>query len=182
MADTLRAPQGCFIGIFSLRDAAAPRLLHAMIGTGAGRPQAIKIFASAWGAVGWGKSQSGARSALAAGRRFLRQGDNEVLRIFIGLSPPEPVRMLLGKNRRLAVLLARTPYLKPAVANEFKAGGGDPRLMRVDIHSCSSSMSLHHMACISPFGFEIGEGIGEGAWAGGVLLPQFVGFSSSVPG
>ena len=53
MADMLRAPQGCFIGIFSLRDAAAPRLLHAMIGTGRDLPQAIKSLHRRGGAVGW---------------------------------------------------------------------------------------------------------------------------------
>ena len=66
MADMLRAPQGMFYRHILLRDAAAPRLLHAMIGTGRDLPQAIKIFASAWGRGRLGKSQSGARSALAA--------------------------------------------------------------------------------------------------------------------
>ncbi|AIM21354.1 hypothetical protein SERRSCBI_08690 [Serratia sp. SCBI] len=75
MADMLRAPQGCFIGIFSMRDAASPRLLHAMIGTGAGFAAGNKKSLHRRGRRGrLGKSQSGARSALAAGRRFSTPG------------------------------------------------------------------------------------------------------------
>ncbi|ALD43076.1 MULTISPECIES: hypothetical protein [Serratia] len=83
MADMLRAPQGCFIGIFSMRDAASPRLLHAMIGTGAGFAAGNKnLCIGVGGAVGWENLNLARDLRWQPEGGFLRQGDSEVLRIF----------------------------------------------------------------------------------------------------
>lgn len=96
MADMLRAPQGCFIGIFSLRDATAPRLLHAMIGTGAGFAAGNKNLCIGVGARSAGKISIW--RAICAGSRkavFYARATTKCCAFFTGLSPPEPVRLLL---------------------------------------------------------------------------------------
>ncbi|VVA47227.1 hypothetical protein SERVES_00934 [Serratia ficaria] len=83
MADMLRAPQGCFIGFFSMRDAAAPRLLHAMIGTGAGFAAGNKnACIGVGGAVGWENLNLARDLRWQPDGGFVRPGDTEVLRIF----------------------------------------------------------------------------------------------------